>query len=149
MPRLQIVIDCANPSLLVEFWSTVLGYVVEPPPGGHPDWTSYWRSIGVPEDELDPDGDNADSIVDPEGHGPRIWFQIVPEVKELKNRVHLDHMVADRSRPLAERRVTIDAEVERIVAAGATVVRRGTSEAGVDHYGVTLLDPEGNEFCVG
>jgi hypothetical protein len=148
MPRLQIVIDCANPAVLVEFWTIVLGYVVEPPPAGHPDWTTYWRSIGVPEDELDPDGDNADSIVDPRGHGPRIFFQIVPEAKQVKNRVHLDHMVADRSQPLAERRLTVDAEVERVVAAGATAVRRGTSEAGVDHYGVTLQDPEGNEFCV-
>ena len=150
MPRLQIVIDCARPGLLVEFWSTVLGYVVEPPPGGNPDWNTYWRSIGVPQAELDTDRDSADSIVDPEGDGPRIWFQVVPEVKQIKNRVHLDHMVADRSRPLAERRATIDTEVERLVAAGATVVRPGgSSEAGVDHYGVTLQDPEGNEFCVG
>jgi hypothetical protein len=148
MPRLQITIDCANPGLLVEFWSTVLGYVVEPPPDGHRDWNSFWRSIGVPEDELDPDRDSVDSIVDPEGRLPRIFFQIVPEVKEIKNRVHLDRMVADRSRPLAERRVVVDAEVERVVAAGATVVRVGTSEAGVDHYGVTLQDPEGNEFCI-
>lgn len=147
MPRLQITIDCADPGLLVEFWATVLGYVVEPPPAGHPNWTTYWRSIGVPEDELDPDRDNADSIVDPEGRAPRIWFQIVPEAKQVKNRVHLDHMVADRSRPLAERRTIIDAEVERIVAAGATVLRTVSAE-GVDHYGVTLQDPEGNEFCV-
>lgn len=146
MARLQITIDCANPAVLVEFWATVLGYAVEPPPDGHPDWDTFWRSIGVPEDELDPDRDNADSIVDPGGHGPRIWFQIVPEVKQIKNRVHLDHRVADRSRPVAERRAVVDAEVERVVAAGATVVRV-LSEPGVDHYGVTLHDPEGNEFC--
>ena len=147
MPRLQITIDCANPGLLVEFWSTALGYVVEPPPGGHPDWNTYWRSVGVPENELDPDRDNADSIVDPEGLLPRIWFQPVPEVKEIKNRVHLDRMVADRSQPLAERRAIIDAEVARLVAAGATVDHVSSAE-GLDHYGVTLQDPEGNEFCV-
>jgi hypothetical protein len=147
MPRLQITIDCANPGLLVEFWTKVLGYVVETPPGGHPDWNTYWRSIGVPEDELDPARDNADSIVDPEGHLPRIWFQIVPEAKEIKNRVHLDRMVADRSQPLAERRVLIDAEVARLIAAGATVDHVSSVE-GLDHYGVTLQDPEGNEFCV-
>src|SRR4051794_18871396 len=149
MPRLQLGIDCADPGQLVEFWATALDYVVEPPPDGHADWNSYWRSIGVPEDELNSDGDSADSIVDPEGRGPRIWFQIVPEAKQVKNRVHLDRMVADRSLPLADRRVTVDAEVERVVAAGATVVRRGTSGEGVDHYGVTLQDPEGNEFCIG
>jgi hypothetical protein len=33
----------------------------------------------VPEDKLGP-GDNADSLVDPDGVGPRIWFQVVPEV---------------------------------------------------------------------
>jgi glyoxalase superfamily protein len=147
MSRFQITIDCANPAILVEFWSNVLGYVVQPPPDGHADWNSFWRSIGVPENELDPDRDNADSIIDPEGHGPRIWFQVVPEVKQIKNRIHLDRMVADRSRPLIERRALVDAEVERVVAAGATV-GRVLSEDGVDHYGVTLQDPEGNEFCV-
>jgi glyoxalase superfamily protein len=147
MSRFQITIDCADPAILVEFWSTVLAYIVQPPPDGHADWNSFWRSIGVPENELDPDRDNADSIIDPEGHGPRIWFQVVPEVKQIKNRIHLDRMVADRSRPLIERRALVDAEVERVVAAGATVVRV-LSEDGVDHYGVTLQDPEGNEFCV-
>ncbi len=148
MPRLQLVIDCADPGLLVEFWAAALDYVVEPPPAGHSDWNSFWRSIGVSEEELDHNRDSADSIIDPLDHGPRIWFQIVPEVKQVKNRIHLDRMVADRSRPLAERRKIVDGEVERLVAAGATVIRAPTSE-GIDHYGVTLQDPEGNEFCVG
>lgn len=53
-------------------------------------WNAFWRSIGVPDDELPTSGDAADSIVDPDGTGPRIWFQRVPEVKTVKNRVHLD-----------------------------------------------------------
>jgi len=38
----------------------------------------------VPEDEL---GIGADCIVDPDGRGPRIWFQVVPEHKAAKNRL--------------------------------------------------------------
>ncbi len=42
-------------------------------------------------------GENdVDSIVDPDGAGPRIWFQPVPETKVVKNRLHLDVKVADR-----------------------------------------------------
>lgn len=147
MARLQITFDCANPALLVDFWATVLGYVIEAPPGGHPDWNTYWRSLGVPEDDLDPTRDNADSIVDPEGGGPRIWFQVVPEGKSVKNRLHLDHRVTERSMPLAERREVVEAEVARLVEAGAQRLYV-LSEEGVDHFAVTLQDPEGNEFCV-
>jgi hypothetical protein len=31
-----------------------------------------------------------DCIVDPGRRGPRIWFQVVPERKAAKNRLHLD-----------------------------------------------------------
>jgi len=41
----------------------------------------------VPESDL---GIGVDSIVDPSGHGPRIWVQLVPEKKLTKNRLHFD-----------------------------------------------------------
>jgi catechol 2,3-dioxygenase-like lactoylglutathione lyase family enzyme len=145
---LQITIDCADPSRLVRFWSTALGYRAEPPPAGFPTWNAYYRSIGVAEDELDPDGDGSDRLVDPAGLGPRIWFQVVPEPKTVKNRLHLDLGVSGgRGVPLPTRRARVDAEVDRLVAAGATRVGRVPAE-GVDHYGVVMRDPEGNEFCV-
>jgi Glyoxalase-like domain len=80
--------------------------------------------------------------------GPRVWFQPVPEAKVVKNRVHLDLDVGGgRTAPLAERRRRVDAEADRLVAAGATRFR-ALSEEGVDHYGVVMQDPEGNEFCL-
>lgn len=117
----QLTIDCAEPALQVEFWATALGYEVQPPPGGFDSWNAYWRSVGVPEDELDADRDAADSLVDPGGVGPRIWFQPVPEPKTVKNRLHLDlHVGGGREVPLEERRRRVEAEVARLVKAGAT-----------------------------
>jgi hypothetical protein len=88
------------------------------------------------------------AIVDPDGVGPRIWFQPVPEGKVVKNRLHLDLDVGGgRGAPLAARRDRVDAEADRLVAAGATRFRV-LSEEGVDHYGVVMQDPEGNEFCL-
>ncbi|MCM2426161.1 VOC family protein [Streptomyces sp. RKAG337] len=146
---LQISIDCADPAVLVPFWATALGYREEEPPAGFATWRAYWISIGVPEDELgDPSNSCADSLVDPTGAGPRIFFQIVPETKTIKNRLHLDLKVGGgRDVPLETRTARVNAEAERLVAAGATKVRV-LSQDGLDQYGVTLQDPEGNEFCV-
>jgi predicted enzyme related to lactoylglutathione lyase len=67
--------------------------------------------------------------------GAPAWsFFAVPEPKSAKNRVHVDLEVADR-----------DAEVERIVALGATHLG-DFDEAG--YRWTTLADPEGNEFDV-
>ena len=78
----QLVIDCADPEPLARFWAAALGYELEPPPKGFASWDAYRRDLGVPEDEL---GTGADCIVDPSGQGPRIWFQVVPERKAVKN----------------------------------------------------------------
>jgi hypothetical protein len=145
--RIQITIDCTDPDRLVRFWATALNYVVEPPPGGAATWREHWLSIGVPVEELG-DGDCADSIVDPDGAGPRIWFQIVPEAKIVKNRLHLDLSVSGgRTVPKEIRKERVDLEVERLLQAGATVSHVHDVE-GIDHYGVTMWDPEQNEFCV-
>lgn len=146
---LQVTIDCADPATLVRFWAEALGYVVEPPPDGFDSWFRYWRSLGIPAEELpDEDEDVSDSIVDPEGVGPRIWFQQVPEPKTVKNRLHFDLKASGgRTVPLPERRRRVDDEVSRLVALGGAKVRVLGGE-GVDHYGVVMSDPEGNEFCV-
>jgi len=147
-PTLQITVDCADPARLVTFWSQALGYVVEPPPENFPTWNDYWRHIGVPDEELPTDVDAADSIVDPDGVGPRIWFQLVPEAKAVKNRLHLDLKVSGgRSVPLDTRRDRIEAEAARLQRIGATRLRVLSAD-GLDHYGVVMQDPEGNEFCV-
>jgi hypothetical protein len=145
---LQIAIDCIDPQRLVPFWCEALGYVVEPPPEHFPSWNDYWRHIGVPDDELPTDVDAADSIVDPKGVGPRFYFQIVPEPKTVKNRVHIDLKISGgRAVPLPERRERIEAEAARLEALGASRLRVNSVE-GLDHYGVVMQDPEGNEFCV-
>jgi len=144
----QLTIDCADPARLTRFWAIALGYRLEDPPGGFDTWNNYWRSIGVPEEELDDAVDASDSLVDPDGVGPRIWFQQVPEGKVVKNRLHLDLKVGGgRDIPLETRRERVDAEASRLVEAGA-VRARLLSQGGLDHYAWTLQDPEGNEFCV-
>ncbi len=89
------------------------------------------------------------AIVDPEGVRPRIWFQEVPEPKSGKNRLHVDirHTPGREAMPYAERKASVDAEVARLVALGATVAYVNAPE-GADYYAQTLRDPEGNEFCV-
>lgn len=141
----QLVIDCAEPEPLARFWAAALGYVLQPPPAGFETWDEWYRSIGVPDDEL---GGGVDSIVDPGGRGPRIWFQVVPDRKVVKNRLHLDiEASGGRSNPLEIRTERVDARVAELVELGATVVRV-LSEEGLDHYAVAMLDPEGNEFDV-
>ncbi|QIQ06435.1 VOC family protein [Streptomyces liangshanensis] len=146
---LQLTIDCADPVRLVAFWSEALGYVPEPAPDGHATWRAYWIAAGVPEEELPPGaGDAAESIVDPAGRGPRVWFQQVPERKAGKNRLHLDLKVGGgREVPRAVRAERVGATVERLVEAGAGVLRT-TDEPDAGQYAVLLRDPEGNEFCV-
>jgi hypothetical protein len=143
--RFQLVIDCADPDRLTRFWSTALGYQVPPPPAGFDTWDDYWRDVGVPEEELDV---GEDRLVDPDGAGPPIWFQKVPEGKAGKNRLHLDiNASGGRTVPIETRKKRVTAEAERLIAAGATRVRV-LEEEGLDHYGETLRDPEGNEFCI-
>ncbi|MBM7785045.1 VOC family protein [Tenggerimyces flavus] len=143
--RYQLVIDCANADLLARFWAAALGYEFAPAPEGFASWDDYWREVGVPEEEL---GAGEDRIVDPSGGGPRIWFQVVPERKTIKNRLHLDiHAGGGREVPLATRRERVDAEVRRLTELGATAVRVLQQE-GLDHYAVAMRDPEGNEFDV-
>ena len=146
----QVTIDCAEPARLVRFWCEALHYVPEPPPAGYDSWYGYLRGIGVPSDELEdgPEGDYCDSVIDPDGRGPRLWFQIVPEGKQAKNRLHLDLAVGGgRGTPIDERRRRIRAEADRLVRAGArqlSVLDRG----GLDHVAIVMQDPEGNEFCL-
>ena len=143
--RFQLVIDCADPEPLARFWAAALGYVLEPPPDGFDSWDAYRRDLGVPEDEL---GVGADCIVDPDGRGPRIWFQVVSERKAIKNRLHIDVGVGgDRAVPFETRKQRVDAEAARLAALGARLVGVLETE-GLDHYAVAMQDPEGNEFDI-
>ncbi|MEU5051284.1 VOC family protein [Streptomyces sp. NPDC021096] len=96
----------------------------------------FWSEVlGHPVDPEGAPGGDEVGLVTPEGQ-PDLLFLRVPEAKTLKNRVHLD-LQPDGPR---------EAEVERVVALGATVVddRRRPDGTGW----VVLADPAGNEFCV-
>ena len=136
-----MVIDCADPAALSRFWAAALDYVLQPPPDGHDSWESWLAAMGVPESEWN----SASAVIDPEGRGPRVYFQRVPEAKLAKNRLHLDLRASDWRSPVEERRRAIEPEVERLVALGATVV--GPVEERGEVW-VVLRDPEGNELCV-
>jgi len=144
--RFSLTFDCSDPDRLTSFWSQALGYKPKDPPAGFDDWVTYFRSIGVPQEELE--GAANVYLVDPDGVGPQFFFQEVPEGKVVKNRIHLDLRVGGgREGPMATRRQRVDAEADRLVGAGATRLRV-SAPAGVDHYFVVMQDPEGNEFCV-
>jgi catechol 2,3-dioxygenase-like lactoylglutathione lyase family enzyme len=142
----SLTIDCSDPDRLTAFWAEALGYKVKDPPAGFDDWLTYFRSIGVPEQELREATDVY--LVDPDGVGPQFFFQEVPEGKVVKNRLHLDLRVSGgREVPMATRRQRVDAEADRLVRAGATRLHVSDGPE-VDHYFVVMQDPEGNEFCV-
>src|SRR5204862_42147 len=82
--------------LLARFWAAALGYVLEPPPEGFATWDDWRRDIGLPDTEL---GIGADSIIDPRGEGPRVWFHVVQDAKVVKNRLHLDVHVSGGRAP--------------------------------------------------
>lgn len=138
----QVTFDAADPRALAAFWGETLGYVEQPPPQGFDSWEAWAEANGMPRE----DWDKYDARVDPDGAGPRLYFQRVPEPKTAKNRVHLDLAVGGgRGTPPEELRRNIAAAVERAVAAGATKVREVDER---DEYWVVLQDPEGNEFCM-
>ena len=140
--KLQVVFDAADPPALAAFWGEAIGYVEEDPPEGFDSWEAWAVANDLPREEWD----NYASRVDPDGAGPRLFFQRVPEPKTAKNRVHLDLDVSGgRGTPLEDRRRKVADAVERAVAAGATRVK-DYDEAG-QHW-VVLQDPEGNEFCL-
>ncbi len=141
----QLVIDCTSPEPLAHFWAEALRYVIAPPPPGFDSWEDWYRSVGVPEDEL---GSGADRIEDPAGDGPRIWFQVVPEKKAIKNRSHIDvNASGRRDSPFETRREQVEAEAARLVSLGATRLHTIVEED-LDHYAVALINPEGNEFDI-
>jgi hypothetical protein len=140
----QVTFDAHDPAALSRFWALALDYVEQPPPPGHDTWEDFARSVGIPEDEW---GDLA-AIVDPNGAGPRVLFQKVPEGKTAKNRVHLDVNVGGpHGTPPEERKANVAAKVAALETAGAT---KGDTFDMPDRgdYWVVMRDPEGNEFCV-
>jgi catechol 2,3-dioxygenase-like lactoylglutathione lyase family enzyme len=106
-----LTIDCADPIRVAEFWCAALGY------------------------ELVESDDESAEIRHPGGPGWPLLFQVVPEGKSVKNRLHLDIRAS----------ASMAAEVERLKGLGATE-QRFVEEGG--SFWTVMLDVEGNEFCV-
>jgi len=147
----QITMDAGDPIPLSRFWAAALRYVVEPPPhrelapGEDPieAWTEFLEQAGVPEDQRG----SAAASGDPDGRGPRVFFQRVPEPKTAKNRVHLDVRAAPGLTG-EERMAALEAESDRLVALGATQLRRHEPAPPMSAGFLVMADPEGNEFCL-
>src|SRR5690606_2004357 len=78
------------------------------------------------------------AIRHPDGlqRAPRVQFQLVPEKKSVKNRVHLDVRIGTYD---------FEATFDKLVARGAQFIHRGQQGPNAS---VTLADPEESEFCV-
>ncbi|MBU1227123.1 MAG: VOC family protein [Actinobacteria bacterium] len=138
----QVTFDAHHPPSLAGFWALALQYVIQPPPPGFDSWEAFLDEIEVPAERRE---DRA-AIVDPQGEGPRVFFQKVPEGKTAKNRVHLD--VSISGGPQADeptRRSRIEQHAAVLAGAGAAEVAR-MEEFG--EFWIVMQDPEGNEFCV-
>ncbi|GIH96923.1 VOC family protein [Planobispora siamensis] len=149
--HIQVTFDAHDPRALSAFWRDVLGYVHPGPPGVDlPEgadplaaWDDFLARAGVPEDQRNA----ASAIEDPEGRGPRLFFQRVPKGKVAKNRVHLDVRAAPGLQG-EERMAALEAECDRLVGLGAKRVRRHEPEPPMSAGFIVMTDPEDNEFCL-
>ncbi len=104
----SVTFDCADALQLAQFWAEALG------------------------SDVDEDSTSDKAFVEAPGWGgPNMWFNVVPEPKTAKNRIHFDLRAPG----------AIGAEVQRLTELGATVQDESPDL-------VVMTDPEGNEFCV-
>ena len=138
--QVQVTFDCADPRAVAEFWKAVLGYVDPQVPPGFDSWEAFDASLPV--------GSRGSTWAcqDPDGVGPRLFFQRVPESKTVKNRLHLDVRVG--SGLTGDERVSVlDAEATRLEALGAQRLRLLVADEENESC-LVMQDVEGNEFCL-
>ena len=111
----QWTLDVHDLDTMRSFWSQALGYRVDSCDQGH-------THLRPPED------------ASPESLS--VWLQPTAAPKRDKNRNHPDLVATDGN---------VDAEVERLLALGAT--RADVGQTGREGF-VVLADPEGNRFCI-
>jgi hypothetical protein len=120
----DVIFDSRHPASIARFWASAIDdYRIAPYDDAE---LARLRSMGV----NDPEDDPAVLVEPVTGRGPRLFFQLVPEARTVKNRVHLDLQAPDA-----------DAEADRLTRLGARVLARRQEW-------ITLADPEGNEFCI-
>jgi hypothetical protein len=115
----ELVLDCRDPARLAAWWAEVLGYEVVGTENGAT--------------EIGPPGQEATGVV------PTIVFSPAAEPTPGKLRLHVDLNATDRDQ---------DAELQRLLALGATRVDIGQDPITDTMTWHVLADPEGNEFCL-
>jgi predicted enzyme related to lactoylglutathione lyase len=112
---LNITFDCTDARAQAIFWAATTGGSAR---------------------EQDSTPGHVEYAVVPSSEGmPRLYFTTVRELKQAKNRVHLDLIPPGEDQ---------QAELARLVSLGATVL--ADQPPGVSW--IILADPEGNEFCL-
>ncbi len=140
--KAQIVYDCSDPDSLAKFYAEALHYKLQDPPEGFKSWEEALKAWNIPEEEWNA----ASAIIDPEGEGPRFYFQKMDTPKLGKNRLHIDIKASKGSQvSLEDRKEAVGTEVERLLKFGAKKQREWEEQG---QYWVVMLDPDGNEFCV-
>ena len=138
---IQVVVDSADPHTLADWWAETLGWQVEPQDEA---FIKDMVAKGFATEAETKTHNGAlvwslgAAILHPDRASgrPRVLFQVVPEPKTVKDRIHLDIKVGADNR---------EAEHERLLARGATFLYR--QQQGPMQW-ITMADPEGNEFCV-
>ena len=112
----ELVLKCRDPEVLARFWCEILDFI-----------------------ELEREAEDCIEIGPREGFGgpqPTIILIRSDEPRNGHARLHIDVNPTDRDQ---------DAELERLLAAGAELVDIGQPATASWHV---LADPEGNEFCL-
>jgi hypothetical protein len=135
----QVVIDSSAPHELADWWAEALGWQVE---AQDESFIRRMVDTGAASEEDTTHHRGAlvwkvgAALTSPDPGRPRVLFQLVPEAKTVKNRLHLDVRVGPERR---------EAEVARLLDLGARELWRGAQGP---YEWATLADPQGNEFCV-
>jgi hypothetical protein len=109
--------DAINAYAQSLFWSQVLGFIEDPDDPNEPG--------------------HAECLIMSPDRSQLVLFITVHDVKQVKNRVHLDLRPVDGTR---------EQEVERVIGLGASRLADHRRPGGSGW--ITLADPEGNEFCI-
>jgi predicted enzyme related to lactoylglutathione lyase len=124
----NVTFSCAEPRELGRFWANALGW---PDEEIGESFLQQLRDAGVDERELT----GFYATRPPDRGRPRFLFQRREKSRPASYPIHLDFATEDR-----------EAEIERLTAAGASVVE---TKVGTNITFTIMRDPDGNPFCVG
>ena len=140
---IQMVVDARDPHAQADWWAETLGWAVEP---SNEEFIRRMIAEGyaTEEETMVHHGvlvwASAQAIAPEEELGRRdrrrILFQVVPEGKTVKNRVHWDVRLAGDDKDVVR---------AKLEARGATFLWEAAEGP---HSWYTMADPEGNEFCI-